>query len=77
MKALSLIQDGRQRSPEHLHKMKPYKKHDELDDAIDKYLKNIAVFYSLFNMVECGWLYKCTRVSLVYKHGKKTANINR
>ena len=30
MHVLCQIQDGHQRSPEHLHKMKPYKKHDEL-----------------------------------------------
>ena len=30
MKVLSPIQDGRQRSPEQLLKMKPYKKHNEL-----------------------------------------------
>ena len=47
---------------------------DDLDDAIDKYLKYIAVFSSLFDMAECGWLNKFTRVSLVHKYGIKTAN---
>ena len=77
MQVLCQIQDGHQRSPEHLHKMKPYKKHDELDDAIDKYLKYIAVFSLLFDMAECGWLNSCTRVLLIHKYGEKTANINR
>jgi len=44
---------------------------DELVNAIDKYLKYIAVFYLLFDMAECGWLYK-----LAHKYGRKTANIN-
>ena len=44
---------------------------DELDNAIDKYLKYIAVFCLLFEIGECWWLYK-----LAHKYGKKTANIN-
>ena len=41
---------------------------DELDDVIDKYSKYIAVFYLLFDMAECGWLYK-----LAHKYGKKNS----